>query len=104
MKTIAVLKNEVMKFDLWSYLLWIVQIAFGCYAYFHVPNVIIQIGDFSSFLKNVGEVIWGGIGAFIFGVVAILATKIGTQIWEDKLKPFYQRVFNKKKKKKDSGN
>ncbi len=103
MKTISVIKKEVMKFDIQMYAIWIVCLVSGCMAYLNAPDFILQMGDVFSFLRKTGELVWGLLAAFLMGVVAIIATKVGTRLWEDKVKPFYERVFNKKKNKKNSG-
>lgn len=109
MKTLALLKKEVMHFEASAYVLWILSLGVGCFAYLNPPLYIARIGGFITGLgdifgmfKKVGELVWALGSTFLFGTIAVIATKFGTRIWEDKIKPQYEKWTGKKKKNKDN--
>ena len=99
MKLHLQIKKEIMRFDSITYLLWLICTIVGYIAYLDAPAFIIQLGDIFSFFRKTGELLWGLTVAFLMGVIAVFATKIGTQLWEDHGKKWYNKIFKKKKKK-----
>lgn len=102
MKTLALFKREVMNYNPSAYLLWIICMACGCFAYLNAPPFMLDIshtlGGVVSFLRKTGELIWGIFSASIFGFVAVIVTKTAGKWWEDSGVKLYEKYFSKKKR------
>lgn len=92
-------KKLNMELNAQVYTVWVISALCGYYAYISAPELI-QVGDIVPAFKKVFDLIWGLIVTSLTAFVAVVATKAGTHLWENKIKP----MFSKKEKEENKSN
>lgn len=83
-------KKLNMELNAQVYTVWMISALCGYYAYINAPEMI-QITDIVPSLRKAFDLIWGLIVTSATAFVAVVATKAGTHVWENKIKPLFSK-------------
>lgn len=93
MKTI---KREIMKFEPHLYILWIICSFIGYYSYMNPPEFI-YIHTSMNIFSKVFELSWTIVVVLVTSLTTVWSTSLAKRVWKDKIEPWYNKKFSKKR-------